>query len=134
MLDLMVKGGEVVTPERVAERDIAVRAGQIVAVATPGTITEEARRTVDAWGHIVVPGGVEPHAHIAWPIPAQWAKREGLETQSPDAATRAAVFGGTTTVIDFAVQIPGRLPLEALEQRLGSAAPGPASDTSETSC
>ncbi len=118
MFDLIVRGGRVVTPERVAEMDVAVRGGQIVAVAEPGTLTDDAQRVVDATGHIVVPGGVEPHAHIAWPIPALWAKQEGLETQSPEAATRAAAFGGTTTVIDFAVSIPGRLPLDALDQRI----------------
>ena len=118
MFDLIVRGGRVVAGDRVAELDIAVRGGQIVAVAEPGVITEEAQRVVDASGHIVVPGGVEPHAHIAWPIPPLWAKREGAETQSPEAATRAAAFGGTTTVIDFASQIPGRLPLDALDKRI----------------
>lgn len=117
MLDLMIKGGQVVTTDRVARLDVAVRGERITAVAEPGTVTEEAQRTIDATNHIVVPGGIEPHAHIAWPIPSLWAKREGVETQSPEAATRAAAFGGTTTVIDFAVQIPGRLPLEALGQR-----------------
>ena len=118
MLDLIVRGGRVVTADRVAELDIAVRGERIVAVAEPGEITEDARRVVDASGHIVVPGGIDPHTHIAWPIPPLWAKREGAETQSPEAATRAAAFGGTTTIIDFASQIPGRLPLDALDQRI----------------
>ena len=118
MLDLIVRAARVVAAERVAELDITIRGERIVAVAEPGALTEEARRAIDATGLIAVPGGIEPHAHIAWPIPALWSKQEGLETQPPEAATRAAAFGGTTTVIDFAVQGPGRLPLEALDQRI----------------
>ncbi len=118
MLDLIVRGARVVAADRVAELDIAIRGERIVAVAEPGALTEEARRAIDATSLIAVPGGIEPHAHIAWPIPALWSKQEGLETQPPEAATRAAAFGGTTTVIDFAVQGPGRLPLEALDQRI----------------
>lgn len=102
MLDLMIRGGQVVTPEHVGEMDIAVQGEHIVAITRPGTLTAEAGRVIDARGKIVIPGGIEPHAHIAIPVPQHWAGRPEVMTQPPEAASRAAAFGGVTTVIDFA--------------------------------
>jgi dihydropyrimidinase len=102
MLDLLIRGGVVVTPEEVGERDVGVQDGKIVAVAWPGTLPADAGRVIDAGGKIVLPGGIEPHAHISIPVPERWAGRPEVMTQPPEAASRAAAFGGVTTVIDFA--------------------------------
>jgi dihydropyrimidinase len=113
MLDLLIRGGLVVTPEEVGERDVGVQDGRIVAVTWPGTLPAEAGRVIDARGRIVLPGGIEPHAHIAIPVPERWAGRPEVMTQPPEAASRAAAFGGVTTVIDFAGNlnpIPGANP------------------------
>ena len=103
MLDLIIRGGQVVTPWGVGEWEVAVQGEKIVAVAAPGTFTEEAGRVVDASGKIVVPGGIEPHAHIAAPFVAQG---QNLSTAPPEQVSRAALFGGTTTLLDFAIQNP----------------------------
>ena len=118
MLDLLIRGGRVVTPQRVGKMDIAVQGERIVAVTEPGALEAESKRTIDASGKIVVPGGVEPHAHVATPLPELWTGRPGVESQSPEAASRAAAFGGTTTLIDFARPLHGATPLEAVEQRI----------------
>ena len=118
MLDLMLRGGQVVTPRRAAEMDVAIQGEKIVAVSEPGTLGAEAARIIDASGKLVVPGGIEPHAHIATPVPQLWTGRPGVETQSPEAASRAAAFGGTTTLIDFARPLGGATPLEAVDQRV----------------
>ena len=102
MLDLIISGGQVVTPGGTAVLDIGVQDGQIACVAVPGTLPAEATRTIRADGKIVVPGGVEPHAHIAEPMYSGWTDGEELWLQSPEGATRAAIFGGTTTVVSFA--------------------------------
>jgi dihydropyrimidinase len=102
MLNLLIRGGLVVTPEDVGERDVGVEGGRIAVVAWPGTLPAEAGRVIDARGKIVLPGGIEPHAHIAIPVPERWAGRPEVMTQPPEAASRAAAFGGVTTVIDFA--------------------------------
>jgi dihydropyrimidinase len=102
MMDLLIRGGIVVTPEEVGERDIGVQDGTIVAVTSPGRLLDDAGRVIDASGKIVLPGGIEPHAHIAIPVPERWAGRPEVMTQPPEAATRAAACGGVTTVIDFA--------------------------------
>src|SRR5215831_6031942 len=102
MLDLLIRGGVVVTPEEVGERDVGVQDGKIVAVTWPGTLPADAGRVIDARGKIILPGGIEPHAHISIPVPEIWAGRPEVMTQPPEAASRAAAFGGVTTVIDFA--------------------------------
>jgi dihydropyrimidinase len=72
MLDLVIRGGLVFTQAEVGERDIGIQNGTIVAIATPGTLPTEAVRVIEAQGHIVLPGGIEPHAHIAIPVPERW--------------------------------------------------------------
>ena len=112
MLDLIIEGGRVVTPEGVAEMDVAVQGERIAALALPGTLEAEARRTVDASGKVVLPGGIEPHTHIGIPVPEAWAGRPEVVTQPPEAASRAAAFGGVTTFVDFS----GNLPIAPGEQ------------------
>ena len=106
MLDTIVTGGRVVTPQGVLEADIAIADGRIAALAHPGAISTEGAQIVDASGLIVLPGGIEPHTHIGIPVPEQWAGRPEVFTQPPEAATRAAAFGGVTTLLDFAGTLP----------------------------
>ena len=110
MLDLVIKGGQVVTPSGVGNWEVAVQGEKIVAISEPGTLTTEAVKIIDASGKIVVPGGIEPHAHIGGP---RQPERTGAE-----AVSRAAIYGGTTTVLDFATQVPGH----DLHHALGEAA------------
>ena len=75
MLDTIVTGGQVVTPNGVAEVDVAISDGRIAALAHPGVLSSEGAQVVDATGMIVLPGGIEPHTHIGIPVPEQWAGR-----------------------------------------------------------
>jgi dihydroorotase-like cyclic amidohydrolase len=63
MLDMIIKGGRVVTPAGVGNWDVGVVGEKIVAVAFPGILRAEAKHVVDAGGKIVVSGGIETHAH-----------------------------------------------------------------------
>jgi dihydropyrimidinase len=105
MLDLVIRGGQVVTPEGVGGWDVAVEGERIAAVAAPGTLPRDVGRVIDATGNLVIPGGIDPHVHTSWPIPAL----DGGITQSapPSQVSRAAIHGGTTTLVDFAVWEPG---------------------------
>ena len=110
MLDLVIKGGSVVTPWGTGNWDVAIQGEKIVAVSESESLTVEAARTLDATGKLVVPGGIEPHAHIAAPV----AGVPGEETAPPEQVSRAALFGGTTTLLDFAIQRAGTSIEEAL--------------------
>ena len=115
MLDLIIRGGQVVTPMGVGEWDVAVQGERIAAVAAPGALGDEAGRIIDASGKIVVPGGIEPHAHISAPIMGHG----DLKTAPPEQVSRAALYGGTTTLMDFAIQYPGIDIPQAIAERTG---------------
>lgn len=102
MLDVLIKGGTVVTPHTAEIMDVGIVGERIVAVGQPGTLHAETGREIDAQGKIVLPGGIEPHAHIGIPVPPDWTGQPDVMTQPPEAASRAAAFGGVTTIIDFA--------------------------------
>ena len=113
MIDLIIRGGQVVTPWAVGTWDVAIEGEKIVAVASPGSLAGDVGRVMDASGKIVVPGGIEPHAHVAAPV----AMQPGAETAPPEQVSRAALFGGTTTLTDFAVWQRGIDIPQAFEER-----------------
>ena len=113
MLDLIIRNGQVVTPWGVGDWDVAVQGEKIVAVAAANTLTEDVGRVIDATGKVVIPGGIEPHAHIDAPIMGPG----NLRTAPPEQVSRAALFGGTTTLMDFAIQYPGIDIAAAIKER-----------------
>jgi dihydropyrimidinase len=92
--DIVVRGGIVVTGGSSAALDLGIRAGRIAAVLEPGAAVA-ADREIDAAGLVVTPGGIDTHTHVDWPYDGQRTV-DGVE-----GATRAAVLGGTTTIVDF---------------------------------
>ena len=117
MLDLIVRGGRVVTPGGVGVWDVAVQGEQIVAVTEPGVLTRDVGRIIDATGHVVIPGGIEPHAHASLPLPYPGVRDQGLRAAPPDVISKACVFGGTTTIVDFANWRPGIALPQAIEEK-----------------
>ena len=113
MIDLIIRGGQVVAPWGVGVWDVAVSGEKIVAVAECGTLPPDAGRVIDATGKIVVPGGIEPHAHVSSPLPGY----PGIMTAPSDIVSRAALFGGNTTLTDFANVPPGTDIFQSLEER-----------------
>src|SRR5499433_293218 len=116
MFDLMIRGGDVVTPEGVVRGDVAVAGETIAAIATPGALSaDSAKHLIDATGHIVMPGGIDPHVHLHH----VWIKPDGtpLVTAGPEQVGRAALFGGTTTFIDFAYWRDGATAQQAVAAR-----------------
>src|SRR5262249_3085091 len=107
VLDLVVRSGRVVTPWGVGAWDVAVQGATIVAVAEPDTLGRDVGRVIDATGKIVVPGGIEPHAHAGLPLPYPGARERKVSAAPPDVISKAAVCGGTTTIVDFANWRPG---------------------------
>jgi len=99
LLDLLVRGGRVVTEQAVFEADVGIEDGKVVSVSrssTPG-----AGRTIDATGKLVLPGAIDPHTHLNNTYPFYGVKRE----EDFESASIAAACGGVTTFIDFASQV-----------------------------
>ncbi|MDR0357885.1 MAG: amidohydrolase family protein [bacterium] len=116
MLDRVVRGGQVVTPEGVGTWDVGIAGERIAAVAAPGSLTEDAGEVIDATGKIVVPGGIDPHIHARWALPDAEGHAHAFSAD-PDHVSKAALFGGTTTWIDFAMWESGQTLEQAIEQR-----------------
>lgn len=108
--DLVVRGGTVVTDGWRGAADVVVSGGRVAALVEPGAgpRTDE----LDASGRIVVPGGVDPHCHVGF------TSGEFTSLDDYRQCTTAAVAGGTTTIVDFAIPRPGQAPADvAAEQR-----------------
>ncbi len=111
MLDLLVRGGNVVSPEMTLEQDVGIADGKIVSVSAPGAGPQEAKRIVEGAGKYVIPGGIDAHVHFGIQFP-------DFKVQSPFDASRAAACGGTTTIFDFAwQQHPNNGLMEAIETK-----------------
>ncbi|MCF2870939.1 dihydropyrimidinase [Octadecabacter sp. G9-8] len=99
-IDLLIRNGKVVTPQGIVEGDIAVQGGRIESI---GRSVASATRDIDARGHWVMPGGVDPHAHIE-----QMSGMGVMNADTFETATLSAAMGGTTSVISFAAQAKGQ--------------------------
>jgi dihydropyrimidinase len=97
--DLVIRGGTVTTASDSYRADIAVREGRIAAIAER---IAGASREIDASGLIVMPGGIDSHVHLAQPAAAGLKMADDFFS-----GTRAAIAGGNTTVLPFALQPRG---------------------------
>jgi dihydropyrimidinase len=103
----LITNGTVVGPTGATAADVLVDGERIVALVEPGStalgrdLAATAGTVIDATGKYVIPGGVDCHTHMELPFGGTFAS-DTFET-----GTRAAAWGGTTTIIDFAVQRTG---------------------------
>ncbi|MFB7514897.1 dihydropyrimidinase [Streptomyces sp. NPDC056144] len=101
MTRTLITGGLVITTADEVHADVLIEHGRVVALAAPGTQEWTADRLIDASQKYVIPGGVDAHTHMELPFGGTFAS-DTFET-----GTRAAAWGGTTTIVDFAVQSRG---------------------------
>jgi dihydropyrimidinase len=104
---IIIKGGNVVTAVDNYFADILVEDGKVTLIGQ--RLDMEADRVIDAADKLVIPGGIDPHTHMELPF--------GGTSSSDDfrTGTIAAAHGGTTTIIDFAVQYHGQSLVEAVD-------------------
>ena len=102
MTRTLITGGFVITAADEVHADVLIEHGRVVALAAPGTQEWTADRVIDASQKYVIPGGVDAHTHMELPFGGTSAS-DTFET-----GTRAAAWGGTTTIVDFAVQSKGQ--------------------------
>ncbi|MDI3417428.1 dihydropyrimidinase [Streptomyces luteolus] len=108
----LIRGGLVITAADETHADVLIEDGRIAALAAHGSeqaASWTADRIIDATDKYVIPGGVDAHTHMELPFGGTFAS-DTFET-----GTRAAAWGGTTTIVDFAVQSQGRSLREGLD-------------------
>jgi dihydropyrimidinase len=115
MTRIAITGGSVLSPSGAVEADVLVDGEQVSALAAPGSETAQAfaasaDQVLDASGRYVLPGGIDVHTHMEMPFGGTFSA-DTFET-----GTRAAAWGGTTTIIDFAVQAKGTSLLATLDK------------------
>ena len=107
MFDLVISKGTIVTSSSVFDGDVGIKDGKIAALSQG----LEGKKTIDARGKLVTPGAVDTHVHLEMPI------GQYVSTDDFYSGTRAAAFGGTTSIIDFVESKPSQTFLEALDER-----------------
>jgi dihydropyrimidinase len=113
--DLVVTGGSVVLESQLLEADVVITGGRVSALTARGSPVGRDVETIDAGGLLVLPGAVDVHTHIALPF------GEYFTLDDFSSATRAAVLGGTTTVLEFAIPQDEETPKDAVDRRLEQA-------------
>jgi dihydropyrimidinase len=113
-VSILIKGGTVISATGAHPADVLVDGERIVATAAPDAGLSEgwasqADTVIDAAGKYVLPGGIDVHTHMEMPFGGTHSV-DTFET-----GTRAAAWGGTTTIIDFAVQQKGQSLLATLD-------------------
>ncbi|QHC63226.1 dihydropyrimidinase [Rathayibacter festucae] len=103
----LITNGTVVNATGTATADVLIDGETIAAVLAPGStllgfdLAANVDRVIDAAGKYVIPGGIDAHTHMEMPFGGTFAS-DTFET-----GTRAAAWGGTTSIVDFVVQYPG---------------------------
>ncbi|HEU4916131.1 MAG TPA: dihydropyrimidinase [Acidimicrobiia bacterium] len=117
MARTVIKGGTVVTSTEHSVADVLVDGEKVAALAAPGAHDWEsgADKVIDADRRYVIPGGIDVHTHMELPFGGTFAA-DTFET-----GTRAAAWGGTTTIIDFAVQTKGQNLMDGFESWMAKA-------------
>jgi dihydropyrimidinase len=100
----VIKNGTIVTADLTYAADVAIENGRIAAIG-PNLKGDE---VLDATGCYVMPGGIDPHTHLEMPFMGTYSADDF------DSGTRAALAGGTTMVVDFALPSPGQGLMDAL--------------------
>jgi dihydropyrimidinase len=110
-MSILIKNGRIITASEDYIADIFIENEKIVAIGK--NLAIEAEQIIDASNKLVFPGGIDPHVHLDMPFMGTFSS-DNYET-----GTRAALFGGTTMVIDFILQTQGKSLYNALNEWKG---------------
>jgi dihydropyrimidinase len=109
-VSILVRGGTVLSSTGSVAADVVVDGERITAVVAPDSWPGAADTVIDATGKYVLPGGIDGHTHMEMPFGGTFSA-DTFET-----GTTAAAWGGTTTIVDFAVQAKGASLLSTLDK------------------
>ena len=110
-MSLLIKNGRIITAADDYVADIYIENEKIVTIGKNLAVTAD--KVIDAKNKLVIPGGIDPHVHLDMPFMGTYSS-DNYET-----GTRAALFGGTTMVIDFILQTQGKSLYAALNEWKG---------------
>ncbi len=110
-MPLLIKNGTIVTDKVHQKGDVLIESGKVSMVSSKIASPPAVRKVIDAQGMYVFPGFIDPHVHMSLPTPA------GRSSDDFYTGSRAALLGGTTTIIDFVTPDRGQTLLKALELR-----------------
>lgn len=99
-MSILIKNGRIITATDNYQADIFIEGEKIAQIGTHLNVTAD--QVIDANGMLVFPGAIDPHVHLDMPFMGTFS------SDSYETGTRAALFGGTTTVIDFVLQTQGK--------------------------
>ena len=111
MRKTLIKNGIIVNSEGSIKADILIGDETIIQIASEINSNNNIDIVIDADGKYVFPGGIDPHVHFHLPTPA------GYSCDDFESGSRAAIAGGTTTIIDFVTPAKNESLLNALEKR-----------------
>ena len=123
-MSILIKNGRVVTAVDDYYADVYIEGEQIAQIGK--NLNVQADEVIDATDRLVLPGGIDPHTHMDMPFGG---------TNSADdfeSGTIAAAFGGTTTIVDFAIQTKGESTMKGLDVWHERRRAGPPSTTAFT--
>jgi dihydropyrimidinase len=109
-MKILIKNGTVIRSSDSTAEDVLIRDG-LIARTGPGLTEADTDRIIDAKGMYIFPGGVDPHVHMHLPIAG------GFSSDDFFSGSRAAIYGGTTTFLDFVTPARGESLPGALEKR-----------------
>src|SRR5215216_6505902 len=107
-MSVLIRNGRIITADADYIADIFIEGETVHTIGK--NLSIKADKEIDATGKLVFPGGIDPHVHLDMPFMGTFS------SDTHETGTRAALFGGTTTVIDFVLQKQGHSLQEALEE------------------
>ena len=110
-MNILIQNGTIVTSEKTFISDIYISNKKISEIGNPLNIQSKIDKTINAKGFYIFPGGIDPHVHMYLPTPA------GYSSDDFETGSKAAIIGGTTTLLDFVTPRKGQSLPDALKLR-----------------
>ncbi len=108
---ILIKNGTIINSDSTIVADVLIEDGKIIKIEKNLISNTSSDKIIDAKDCFVIPGGIDPHVHMHLPSPAGYSSDDFLS------GSKAAIYGGTTTLIDFVTPKKGQSLEKAIEQR-----------------